>query len=51
MKKVKLAKKEVCIRCGHTWIPRKKVIIICPRCKSPYFNIPKKNKRVQYLYI
>lgn len=36
-----------CERCGHEWIPRtkKKVDpIICPNCKSPYWNTPRKNK-------
>ena len=36
-----------CERCKHVWIPRKyqdksKEPIICPKCKSPYWNIPKK---------
>jgi Zn finger protein HypA/HybF involved in hydrogenase expression len=33
-----------CERCKHEWIPRKKgkFPIICPSCKSPYWNIPKK---------
>jgi len=38
--------KMKCLRCGHTWINRKKEeeIRICPRCKSPYFDKEKKNK-------
>lgn len=33
-----------CGRCGHKWIARKKdKPIICPKCKSPYWDIPKKN--------
>lgn len=37
-----------CERCDHVWIPRKyhagkkKDPIICPKCKSPYWNIPRK---------
>lgn len=33
-----------CARCGHTWLPRdkKKRPIICPKCKSPYWDIPRK---------
>jgi len=42
-----------CERCGHEWIPRvnleelksgdiKETPIICPKCKSPYWNKPKK---------
>lgn len=45
----------VCERCGHEWIPRvpleelksgkiKEEPVICPKCKSPYWNKPKKNK-------
>jgi len=35
-----------CERCGHEWIPRnkKETPIICPKCKSPYWNKPKKKK-------
>lgn len=32
-----------CERCGHTWIKRKKTEpTVCPECKSPYWNKPKK---------
>jgi DNA-directed RNA polymerase subunit RPC12/RpoP len=35
-----------CERCGHEWIKRKKGDkkdpIVCPKCKSPYWNKPKK---------
>jgi len=37
-----------CDRCKHQWIPRNKKNIepiICPKCKSPYWNKPRKNKR------
>ena len=28
-----------CDRCNHEWVPRKdKLPIICPVCKSPYWN-------------
>lgn len=34
-----------CERCKYEWIPRKKQHpIICPKCKSPYWNKPKKKK-------
>lgn len=34
-----------CERCDHEWAPRKEgKPIICPKCKSPYWNVPKKNK-------
>lgn len=38
----------LCERCGHKWIPRTKIDedpIICPKCKSPYWNKPRKNKK------
>lgn len=30
-----------CYRCGNTWTPRGRVIRICPRCKSKYWDEPK----------
>lgn len=30
-----------CYRCGNSWTPRLRVVRICPRCKSPYFDIPR----------
>lgn len=41
----------ICERCKHTWISRegnrklKKKPLVCPACKSPYWNIPRKNKK------
>lgn len=32
-----------CKRCKHKWIPRKVETVVCPACKSPYWNIEKKN--------
>jgi predicted Zn-ribbon and HTH transcriptional regulator len=35
-----------CERCGHEWIKRgKKEPIICPKCKSPYWNIKRKSEQ------
>jgi predicted Zn-ribbon and HTH transcriptional regulator len=35
-----------CDRCGYEWTPRKKEKpIVCPKCKSPYWNIPKNDKK------
>jgi hypothetical protein len=35
-----------CERCGHIWTPRgDKEPVVCARCKSPYWNIPRKNKK------
>lgn len=33
-----------CERCKHQWIPRnkKETPTICPSCKSPYWNKPRK---------
>ena len=35
-----------CERCGHTWIPREdtKKPRVCPKCKSPYWDIPRKKQ-------
>ena len=34
-----------CKRCNHEWIQRDiKLPKVCPRCKSPYWNLPKKEK-------
>jgi predicted nucleotidyltransferase len=30
-----------CYRCGNTWTPRGRVVRICPRCKSRYWDEPK----------
>jgi len=36
-----------CCRCTYKWIPKKKtqVPIICPKCNSPYWDVPRKNKK------
>ncbi len=36
-----------CERCNHMWAPRNKEEkpIICPKCKSPYWNRPRKKER------
>ena len=35
-----------CERCEHEWAPRNKENpIICPKCKSPYWNKPRKNNK------
>lgn len=34
-----------CERCNHEWIPRKgEYPILCPKCKSAYWDKPRKNK-------
>lgn len=33
-----------CERCGHKWIPRNEENPrVCPRCKSPYWDRPRRN--------
>lgn len=32
-----------CSRCNHQWIPRKKEVAkVCPKCKSPYWDTPRR---------
>jgi DNA-directed RNA polymerase subunit RPC12/RpoP len=35
----------LCDRCDHTWISRgiDTRPVVCPRCKSPYWDVPRKN--------
>jgi ssDNA-binding Zn-finger/Zn-ribbon topoisomerase 1 len=40
-----------CERCGHEWLPRKQEKgqpdpRVCPKCKSPYWNTPKREQRM-----
>ena len=46
-----MSKKEIkvyeckCERCEHEWITRtEEATIVCPKCKSPYWNTLKKRK-------
>ena len=35
-----------CERCGHEWVPRTKAVPkVCPRCKSAYWDSPRKQRR------
>jgi DNA-directed RNA polymerase subunit RPC12/RpoP len=37
-----------CERCLHRWIPRgRKKPIVCSKCKSPYWDVPRKNKKIR----
>lgn len=34
-----------CERCNHEWVPRnKEEPSVCPKCKSPYWNKPRRRK-------
>lgn len=35
----------VCERCGHEWKSKTVSPKVCPKCKSPYWNEPKKEKK------
>jgi rubrerythrin len=44
MGKIKLSG-YVCERCGHKWVARnKQTPRVCPKCKSPYWNIARKKR-------
>lgn len=47
MQEIELPEGLECLRCGHKWRPRKSTIRICPKCKSPYWDRPKRDKRQQ----
>ena len=36
-----------CERCGHEWVPAEKGTTprVCPKCKSPYWDRPRKDKK------
>lgn len=40
--KIKIKKIE-CLKCGHLWIPRKTEIRMCPKCKTPYFDVDRRS--------
>jgi predicted Zn-ribbon and HTH transcriptional regulator len=35
-----------CYRCGHEWIPENIDVVpkVCPKCKNPYWDRPRKEK-------
>jgi len=44
----------LCERCGHYWLPHHKELgdkqpepRVCPKCKSPYWNVPRKNAKAR----
>jgi rubrerythrin len=36
--------KAKCLRCGHTWTLRTPHPKKCPKCKSPYWNKPRRKE-------
>jgi DNA-directed RNA polymerase subunit RPC12/RpoP len=36
-----------CERCKHEWVPREKdqEPRVCPKCKSPYWNVPRRKPK------
>lgn len=42
---IKITKKGFkCERCSHEWVPNNEVPVVCPKCKSPYWNKKRKVK-------
>lgn len=40
-------RQQTCLRCANTWWPRRPTKPVrCPRCKSPYWDRPRKLKKV-----
>jgi len=38
-----------CERCGHEWVPNsEREPSVCPKCKSPYWNRPRKTAMLTY---
>lgn len=37
---------KTCLRCGHEW-PTTGDPRVCPKCKSPYWDIPKREKKIR----
>ena len=44
---VQLPPELECLRCGHQWTPRKRLVGVCPKCHTPYWNIPREIKGVK----
>lgn len=35
-------KKLECKRCEYEWVARTEAPRVCPKCKSPYWNVPRR---------
>lgn len=46
MGKMKLIRLQ-CKRCGHEWIPRQDEVRMCPKCKSIWYDKPRKVIKVE----
>lgn len=44
--KIQLPPELECLRCRHKWIPHIETVRICPKCKSAYWDTPKKTRAV-----
>ena len=45
--KMNSIKRLKCLHCGAEWIPRKAITTVCAKCKSPYFDKPRKEKKAK----
>jgi Zn finger protein HypA/HybF involved in hydrogenase expression len=34
-----------CLRCGHKWAPRTDDVRTCPKCRSVFWDTPRKTKK------
>ena len=40
-------KKLNCKRCNYRWVPRIDNPVVCPNCKSAYWNVARKNLSIK----
>jgi len=38
---------KTCIRCGHEWPTKAAKPVVCPRCKTAYWDVPRKVRKVK----
>ena len=34
-----------CSKCGHSWVARKPISVVCPACHSPWWQTPKPEEK------